>query len=50
MKHEIIEHKIVDTKGREIVQKIPGRMKWQDISLKRGITKEMDIWKWRKQV
>ncbi|MFN8375297.1 MAG: phage tail protein [Anaerolineae bacterium] len=48
--HEIIEHKIVDTKGREIVQKIPGRMKWQDISLKRGITKEMDIWKWRKQV
>jgi phage tail-like protein len=48
--HEVIEHKIVDTKGREIVQKLPGRMKWQDITLKRGITKEMDIWKWRKQV
>lgn len=48
--HEVIEHKIVDTKGREIVQKIPGRMKWQDITLKRGITKEMDLWKWRKQV
>jgi phage tail-like protein len=48
--HEVIEHKIVDTKGREVVQKLPGRMKWQDITLKRGITKEMDIWKWRKQV
>lgn len=48
--HEVIEHKIVDTKGREVVQKIPGRLKWQDISLKRGITKEMDIWKWRKTV
>jgi phage tail-like protein len=48
--HEVIEHEIVDTKGREIVQKLPGRMKWQDITLKRGITKEMDIWKWRKQV
>jgi phage tail-like protein len=48
--HEIIEHKVVDPKGHELIQKIPGRMKWQDISLKRGITKEMDIWKWRKMV
>ena len=48
--HEVIEHKIVDESGHEIVQKIPGRMKWQDISLKRGITDAMDIWDWRKQV
>ena len=48
--HEVIEHKIVDDRGREIIQKIPGRMKWQDVSLKRGITKAMDIWDWRKMV
>jgi phage tail-like protein len=48
--HEVIEHKVVDSQGREMVQKIPGRMKWQDINLKRGITQQMDIWKWRKMV
>jgi len=48
--HELIEHKIVTDKGQEIVKKIPGRMKWEDITLKRGITSSMDIWDWRKQV
>ena len=45
--HEIIEHKVVDKQGREITRKIPGRLKWGDITLKRGITSSMDIWKWR---
>jgi phage tail-like protein len=48
--HEIIEHKVVDDAGHEIVQKIPGRMKWQDVTLKRGITADMQIWDWRKLV
>ena len=47
---ETIEHKIVDGKGNEVVRKIPGRLKWTDITLKRGITANMDIWTWRKQV
>jgi phage tail-like protein len=47
--NEIIEHKVVQD-GREIVQKIPGRLKWGDITLKRGITSLMDIWDWRKSV
>lgn len=46
---EVIEHKIVKD-GKEIVRKIPGRLKWGDITLKRGITASMDIWDWRKQV
>lgn len=45
--HEIVEHKVVDKQGHEIVRKIPGRLKWQDISLKRGITSNMQIWSWR---
>jgi phage tail-like protein len=48
--HEIIEHKIVDEKGRESIQKVPGRLKWQDVTLKRGITDNMDIWDWRDMV
>ncbi|MBL7200034.1 MAG: phage tail protein [Anaerolineae bacterium] len=48
--HEMIEHKIVDEKGRESVHKIPGRLKWENVSLKRGITSNMDIWDWRDQV
>lgn len=48
--NEIVEHKVVDDKGHEIVQKIPGRLKWQDVTLKRGITDKMDIWDWRKLV
>lgn len=46
---EIIEHKVVQ-KGVEVVLKIPGRLKWENIVLKRGITKNMDIWAWRKKV
>lgn len=48
--HEVIEHKVVTEKGQEVVKKIPGRLKWEDITLKRGITSSMDAWDWRKQV
>lgn len=48
--HETIDHKVVNEKGQEIVIKMPGRLKWENITLKRGITKNMDMWKWRKQV
>jgi phage tail-like protein len=45
--HEVIEQKVVDTQGHEIVRKIPGRLKFTDISLKRGITSDLKIWEWR---
>lgn len=48
--HETIEHKVVNDKGVEVVMKIPGRLKWENIVLKRGITSDMQIWTWRKQV
>ena len=47
---ELIDHKVVTPEGREIIQKIPGRLKWGEITLKRGVTAEMDMWKWRKLV
>lgn len=48
--HEVIDHKVVDKGGHESIMKIPGRLKWGDITLKRGITDKMDIWTWRQQV
>lgn len=47
---EVIEQKTVSEAGIEIVHKIPGRLKWGDITLKRGITSNLDMWDWRKQV
>src|SRR5215212_3909040 len=48
--HDVIEQKVVTEKGQEVVIKQPGRLKWENITLKRGLTSSMDIWAWRKQV
>jgi phage tail-like protein len=48
--HEVIEHKVTDSKGKETIRKIPGRLKWSDVTLKRGITSNMDLAKWRQMV
>jgi len=47
---EIVEQKVVNEKGIEVILRIPGRLKWGDIVLKRGITSSMDLWNWRKDV
>jgi phage tail-like protein len=48
---EVVEHKIVNEDSKEtIVQKIPGRLTWGDITLKRGVTDNLDVWEWRKEV
>lgn len=47
---EVTEHKIVGSGDREAVRKVPGRLKWGDITLKRGITANMDMWTWRQAV
>jgi phage tail-like protein len=47
---EIVEHKITDGSGRDVIQKIPGRTKYTDVTLKRGVTSQMDLWEWRKKV
>jgi phage tail-like protein len=47
---DTVEHKVVDDSGHDFVQKIPGRLKWTDITLKRGITDNLQIWDWRQFV
>jgi phage tail-like protein len=48
---EVVEHKIVnpDT-GETIIQKIPGRLTWTEVTLKRGVTSTIDVWDWRQEV
>jgi phage tail-like protein len=46
---EIAEQKVVKD-GIQVVLKIPGRLKWGDITLKRGVTSSLDLWKWRKMI
>ena len=48
--HEVIEKKVVDKKGRATIIKLPGRLKWDNITLRRGMTSNMEIWRWRRQV
>jgi phage tail-like protein len=48
--HEPAEYKFADEKGNPGYYAIPGRMKFGRITLKRGLTDDMSIWKWRKEV
>jgi len=46
---ELIETKESD-RGKLVYMKIPGALKWDNISLKRGVTNSMDIYNWRRKV
>jgi len=48
--NEVVEYKASGEKGEYVIRKIPGRMTWNNITLKRGITDAMDLWKWRRLV
>jgi phage tail-like protein len=47
---QVIEHKIMAKEPTGVVRKVPGLLKWNDITLKRGITANMDFYEWRKLV
>jgi phage tail-like protein len=46
---DVVDQKVT-AKGKPYIQKMPGRLKWTDVTLKRGITDNMEIWAWRKMV
>ena len=48
--NEVVEYKASGPKGEFVIKKVPGRLTWNNITLKRGITDAMDMWKWRKLV
>ena len=48
--HTIVTQEGRDDKGNYVVQKLPGNIKWTEITLKGGVTSSMKMWDWRKQV
>jgi phage tail-like protein len=48
--NEVIEHPVVSETGQELTITTSGRLKWEQITLKRGITESLDMWEWRKMV
>jgi len=47
---QAIEYKEANKDGVTVIKKVPGVLKWSDITLKRGITDIMELWAWRTQV
>jgi phage tail-like protein len=44
---EVIEHRVTGKGGNLVVHKIPGALKWSNITLKRGITDDRKLHDWR---
>jgi phage tail-like protein len=47
---DVIEYKGAKKDDYHSIRMVPGRLKWQRISLKRGITSSMIAWDWRKEI
>ena len=47
---EIVEMKHNTSDGKVVIRKVPGEEKFADITLKKGITSSLDVWKWRQLV
>jgi phage tail-like protein len=48
--NEVVEYKASGQNGEFVIKKVPGRLKWNNIVLSRGITDSMDMWQWRKLI
>lgn len=49
--NETIEHRVVNEHGVEVVTQLPGRLRYSNIVLKRGlISGNTALWDWRKEI
>lgn len=46
----IVEHTVVDRTGQQVVQKLPGTLKYFNVVLQRGLTADLTASDWRKLV
>lgn len=46
---EVVERR-ADERGREVVHKLPGRLHWHDITLRRGDAEGLGLWAWRRRI
>lgn len=47
---EVIEHRCTGKGGNLIVHKVPGALKWSNITLRRGVTDDTKLQEWRKKI
>lgn len=47
---EVVEQKSVALGGQPVVHNVPGRLKWHDLVIKRGLTGDKSFWAWRAMV
>lgn len=45
----IVQHQ-VNAQGKATYVKVPGKLNWQNLVLKKGIDKDMSLWTWRNTV
>lgn len=45
--NEVVEYKASGSNGEFVVKKLPGRPQWGNITLKRGVTSDLQMWQWR---
>jgi phage tail-like protein len=48
--HEVVVHQGSDAKGKQVTQKQPGNLKFAPITLKQGVTTDLQFWKWYEEV
>jgi phage tail-like protein len=48
--YEVADHRTIDAQGMLVVQKVPGRISYAPVTLKRGITADLSLWKWHRKV
>ena len=46
----VVTHKVVTPEGKEVTLQIPGRIEWGEVTLKRGLTTNLQFWEWREMV
>ena len=47
---EVVEHRVTGKGGNLIIQKVPGALKWPNITLKRGVTDDRKLHEWRNKI
>jgi phage tail-like protein len=48
--NQVIEHTSASAKGTPLPQRFAGQVKWANIVLKRGVDKDLTLWKWRQTI
>ena len=47
---EVVEQKTTGPSGQAVIWNVPGRLKWKEIVLRRGMASDRSLWLWRAQI